>query len=99
MEYAWEPTPEYVEEANVTRLMRAHAVGTLDELRRRSVAEPEWFWNAVVEDLGIPFARPYRRVLDATGGVQWTRWFIDGQVNIATVCVDWWAADPAHADR
>ncbi|MEA2353958.1 MAG: acetyl-CoA synthetase [Solirubrobacteraceae bacterium] len=99
MEYAWEPTPEYIEEANVTRLMRAHGIGRLDELRRRSVAEPEWFWNAVVEDLGIPFARPYRRVLDAAGGIQWTRWFVDGQVNIAAACVDRWAADPAHADR
>src|SRR5436305_8205406 len=97
--YSWEPTADYVDRANVTRLMPAHGTGTRTELRRRSLAEPAWFWNAVVKDLGIPFSTPYTQVLDATDGIQWTRWFVDGQVNIARACVDRWAADPAHAER
>ncbi len=96
MEYAWKPSPEYVEGANVTRLMRAHGIRTLAELRRRSVAEPEWFWDAVVEDLGIPFAHPYAEVLDASRGIEWTRWFTGGRVNIAAACVDRWAGDPGR---
>ncbi len=99
MAYSWEPTEEYVERANVTRLMRAHGIATLAELRRRSVEDLEWFWNAVVEDLAIPFARPYTRVLDASGGIQWTRWFSGGEVNIASACVDRWAGDPSQMDR
>src|SRR2546423_3962682 len=47
-ELAWEPTPEYVERANVTRLMRAHGIETIDELRRRSVEDVEWYWDAAV---------------------------------------------------
>src|SRR5690242_18334748 len=58
-EVAWRPTPEYVENANVTRLMRAHGVESIDDLRRRSVEEMDWFWDAVVKDLGIEFTTPY----------------------------------------
>jgi len=60
----WTPAPEYVEGANVTRFMRAHGIGDYDELVRRSVADIEWFWDAVVRDLDIGFLEPYDRVLD-----------------------------------
>src|SRR6185503_14776737 len=87
-EVAWKPTPEYVEHANVTRLMRAHGVGSIDELRRRSVEDMEWFWDAVVRDLGIEFTTPYERVLDSSGGIAWSKWFVGGHVNLTHNCVD-----------
>jgi acetyl-CoA synthetase len=96
--YAWTPTAEYIENANVTRLMRAHGIETLAELRRRAVEDLAWFWEAVVVDLGIPFAKPYARVYDDSRGIEWTRWFEGGQINIAAACVDRWAADTARAD-
>src|SRR5690242_16668344 len=68
--------------------MRAHGVGSIDELRRRSVEDMEWFWDAVVKDLGIEFSTPYDRVLDSTGGPAWTKWFIGGRVNLTHNCVD-----------
>ena len=87
-EVAWKPTPEYVENANVTRLMRAHGVASIDELRKRSVEDMEWFWDAVVKDLGIEFTTPYERVLDGSEGIPWTKWFIGGRVNLTHNCVD-----------
>ena len=94
---AWEPTPEYVERANVTRLMRAHGIASIGELRARSVEDVAWFWDAVVADLGIPFSRPYTRVLDDSRGIEWCRWFDDGEVNLAVACVDRWADSTPHA--
>jgi len=91
-EVAWRPTPEYVENANVTRLMRAHGVGSIGELRRRSVDDMEWFWDAVVKDLGIEFSTPYERVLDSSAGPAWTKWFLGGRVNLTHNCVDRHAA-------
>lgn len=96
-EVAWEPSPEYVERANVTRLMRAHGIGSIKELRRRSIEDVEWYWDAVVADLGIPFSRPYSRVLDASAGIEWARWFVDGEVNVSVACVDRWAAESPEA--
>ncbi|MEA2375284.1 MAG: acetyl-CoA synthetase, partial [Thermoleophilaceae bacterium] len=96
---AWEPTPEYVERANVTRLMRAHGIESIDELRRRSVEDVEWYWDAAVKDLGIEFATPYQRVLDASKGVPWSTWFTGGRVNLVTACVDRWAERPETRDQ
>ncbi|MGH2766135.1 MAG: AMP-binding protein [Actinomycetota bacterium] len=88
---AWRPTEDYVERANVTRFMRAHGIETYDDLVRRSQDDLEWFWDAVVKDLGIGFFRPYDRVLDTSDGIPWARWFVGGTTNLAHTCVDVWA--------
>ena len=92
MTIVWKPTPEVVERANVTRFMRAHGIGSYEELVRRSQDDIEWFWDAVVRDLGIEFSRPYERVLDASKGIEWATWFGGGEINLAHNCVDRWAS-------
>jgi acetyl-CoA synthetase len=96
---AWEPTPEYVERANVTRLMRAHGIDSIDELRRRSVEDVEWYWDAAVRDLGLEFHTPYERVLDTSAGIPWATWFEGGRVNLVHNCVDRWAERPETRDQ
>lgn len=93
----WRPSPAQVERANVTRLMRAHGVDGIGELRRRSVGDPAWFWDAVVRDLDIPFSTPYEEVLDESRGIAWTTWFTGGRVNIATACLGRWRDHPRRA--
>jgi acetyl-CoA synthetase len=96
-DYAWEPTPERTAAANVTRLMRAAGVDTIDELRRRSVTDIDWYWDLVVKDLGLPFDEPYTRVRDSSRGIEWTTWFVGGRLNVATACVDRWRKDVVTA--
>ncbi len=84
----WRPTPEVVERARITKLMRAHGIGTLAELQRRSIEDTEWYWDAVVRDLGIRWQRPYTRVLDDARGPAWPVWFPGGLLNLADNCVD-----------
>ena len=76
--YVWNPTEGIVERSNVTRFMLAHGISTYHELVSRSTADIAWFWQAVVEDLGIQFFRPYDTLLDLSRGVPWSRWFIGG---------------------
>jgi len=71
--------------------MRSHGIGTEEELIRRSTADVEWFWDAVVRDLGIEFFEPYRTVLDTSSGIEWATWFGGGTINLAHDCVDRWA--------
>ena len=87
----WSPSPEYIERANVTRFMRAHGIATYEELVARSVGDIEWFWDAVVRDLGISFLTPYEQVLDTSRGVEWATWFTGGKTNLAHQCLDVWA--------
>jgi acetyl-CoA synthetase len=86
-DFVWRPTDDVVERANVTRLGRAHGVSNYAELNRRSREEIEWFWDAVVADLGIEFTIPYETVLDESRGIEWPLWFVEGHVNIAHNCV------------
>jgi len=92
VEVVWSPSSEDVERANVTRFMRRHGIDTYDELVARSVGDVAWFWDAVVQDLGIEWLEPYDRVMDASRGVPWTTWFVGGRTNLAHQCVDRWAA-------
>ena len=87
---AWRPGADSVEQANVTRLMSAHGIATLAELHERSL-DPEWFWPAVIEDLGLRFDTPFERVADESRGPEWVDWFPGGTLNIAANCVDRWA--------
>ena len=73
--------------------MAAHGIADFDTLVHRSIDEPEWFWDAVVQFLGLRFDVPYREVLDTSDGIPWARWFVGGRCNIATTCVDSRAGD------
>jgi acetyl-CoA synthetase len=93
----WTPPAEYLEHSATARFMAAHGITDWDALHTRSVAEPEWFWDAVVEFFDIPFSKPYTVVRDPSGGPAWNRWFADGEVNLSTVCVGRWVE--RHGDR
>lgn len=87
----WVPSDEYVEHANVTRFMREHGIADLEELLNRSREDPEWFWGAIEEHLGLDWFEPYDQVLDTSEGIAWAKWFTGGKTNIALNCVDRWA--------
>jgi acetyl-CoA synthetase len=68
--------------------MKKLQVPSIEALQRRSIEEPEWYWDAVVRDLGLRWSRPYTRVLDESRGIAWPRWFEGGLLNFADNCVD-----------
>ena len=92
-EFVWEPSAERVEQANVVRLWRKLGCESYHELHRLSIEEPERFWPALIDDLGLEFSTPWERVLDESAGIEWATWFVGGRLNIATNCVH------RHAER
>jgi acetyl-CoA synthetase len=87
-EVIWRPTPEVIERARITRLMRSLGVRTLADLQQRSIADPEWYWTGVVKDLRLRWLTPYTRVLDDSRGPAWPRWFPGGRINFSDNCLD-----------
>jgi acetyl-CoA synthetase len=87
-EVAWRPTPEYTNRSRLKAFIDRHHLSGYDDLLRRSTTDLDWFWNAVIDDLGIEFYKPYRQVMDTSRGVPWTRWCVDGQMNIIHNCLD-----------
>jgi acetyl-CoA synthetase len=87
-EIVWQPTPDYVEQAHLTRFMRLHNIAGFDELMRRSTEDIAWFTEAVLNYLDIQFYVPYTQVVDLSQGVAWPRWVVGGKMNIVHNCLD-----------
>ena len=80
-----------LEHANVVRLMRRHGFDDYWELVRRSQEDPEWFWPAAIEDMGLEFWKPWEGVVDVSQGPEWATWFVGATLNVAWNCVHRWA--------
>ena len=91
--FAWTPSPEQLEAANVTRLARSLGCEDYAGVHRVSLDEPDRFWRAVVADLDLPLARTWDRVLDDSRGVEWTTWFEGARLNVADACLHRWARE------
>ncbi|MBA3826792.1 MAG: AMP-binding protein, partial [Ktedonobacterales bacterium] len=85
---AWRPTDEYMKRSRLLRFMTQHGIASYDALLARASADPAWFWDAVSADLDLRWHRPYTQVMDLAAGVEWTRWFIDGQFNYVATALD-----------
>jgi acetyl-CoA synthetase len=92
-EFVWQPSPELIERASLTRLQRALGASDYLELHRISIEEPDRFWPALIDDLGIEFSRRWDAVVDSSRGPEWSTWFVGGRVNVARVCAHRWASD------
>ena len=91
--FIWQPSPELIERANLTRLQRKLGASDYAELHRISIEEPDRFWPVLIDDLGIEFSQRWDTVVDSSRGSEWSTWFNGGRVNVARVCVHRWASD------
>jgi acetyl-CoA synthetase len=89
--YAWTPSPEQLEGANLTRLLRRLGCTDYPELHRLSLEEPDRFWRAVAADLELALVRPWDAVVDESRGIEWATWFEGARLNAATACLHVWA--------
>lgn len=84
----WRPDEAIRRQANLTAFMTAHGIADYDALNRRSVEQPDWFWNALISWFGLRFGTPYEAVLDLSAGAPWARWCVGGTTNIVANCLD-----------
>ncbi|WP_436901307.1 AMP-binding protein [Halovenus halobia] len=115
-EIVYEPSATFLESSNVAQFMAEHDIDDYEELHRRSTTDIEgveasgldWFWDEIVDTLGLEFDDPYDAVRDdsgarsplddasgdaaSRGGPQFTDWYVGGKLNIAHNVVDRHAA-------
>ncbi len=92
----WEPSREFIEQTNVWRWMTRLGFSDREAFLRFSREEPVKFWDELMREIGVDWFAPYDAVMDTSAGVEWTRWFLGGQLNIAHNCLDRWANDPTR---
>jgi acetyl-CoA synthetase len=96
-ELVWEPSPDLVENTNLTAFMRQHGIASFDELNGRSAEDVAWFTDALIRYLRIEFYEPYSQVIDLSDGIQWPKWCVDGKLNIVHNCLDKYTGTPLES--
>ncbi len=87
---AWQPTPEVIERAQLTKFMHQVGVKTWDELYQFSINDVEKYTEEVLKFLDIKFNPPYEKLLDTSEGIEWSKWCVGGGLNISEMCLDRW---------
>lgn len=84
----WEPSPDVARRTTIAAFLRRHGIVDLEELIARADAEPDWYWNALLQFFDIRFAQPYTKVLDVSKGIEWPVWCVDGKTNVVLNCLE-----------
>ncbi|MFC7137129.1 AMP-binding protein [Halobaculum litoreum] len=100
------PDEAVAEATNVRAFERAYDADGYEELIERTTTDAEgepasgvdWFWDELVDYLGIEFYEPYDAVRDDTDGPQFTDWYPGGEINLAHNVLDRHAAGDARDD-
>ncbi len=87
-EIVWRPTPDYVDSSHLKRFMDRHAIGSIEELLKRSAEDVSWFTEAVLDYLDVRFDHPYSKVVDLSEGIARPRWCVGGRLNVVASCLD-----------
>jgi acetyl-CoA synthetase len=86
----WIPPPGTVEARRVAYFMRTHGLTDYQSFLEQTVADPEWFYRAAFEDLGLEWPDRYHALYDDHEGVPFTHWFVGGRTNLAYLAVERW---------
>ncbi len=84
----WTPDPAWARVCRLQRFIERQGLRDYDDLYRRSIEDPAWFWGEVAADLGLRWMRSYDRVLDTSRGIEWARWFAGGLTNLTDNALD-----------
>ena len=97
-EVVHEPSEAFVESTNVHAFMQEYDIMDYDELIARTCGDTGaeesgvgWFWDELVDYLGIEFYEGYDTVRDDSDGPQFTDWYPGGRINIAHNTLDRYA--------
>ena len=98
-EVVHEPSQEFVESTNIWAFMQEYGIDDYDELiertttsERREESGIEWFWDELVNYLGIEFYKDYDQIRETSEGPQFTDWYPGGEINVAHNVLDRHAA-------
>jgi acetyl-CoA synthetase len=94
----WVPPPGTAEARRVARFMRIHGLSDYQRFLDRAVTDPEWFYRAAFEDLGLEWPGPYHTLYNDRDGVPSTRWFVGGRTNLSYLAVERWRT-VGHKER
>ena len=87
---SWAPDPASFGVSPLGRMAACHGMTDIASVHRRAQEDPNWYWAATAEDLGMRWMTPYETVADLSDGIEFPHFFAGGRLNWADNCVDRW---------
>ncbi len=84
----WRPSETLRRESRMQAFLDKVGLVDRNALCARADADPERYWDELLQFLDLKFYRPYSRVLDTSKGIQWPVWCVDGTTNVVLNCID-----------
>jgi acetyl-CoA synthetase len=89
--FAWTPTAEQAGASRLRHFLDSLGAGDLDGVARLAHDDPQRFWAAVVDDIGVEWTRRFDVAMDTSLGLPWTQFWRGGRLNLAHNAVTRWA--------
>jgi len=88
MVYIWTPPKELKDSSNVFEFMQKYNFEDYSSLVKKSQDDLKWFWGNLPDWLGLEWFRKFKEVYDTSQGIEWTKWYIGGKINISYNALD-----------
>jgi acetyl-CoA synthetase len=89
--FAWTPTAEQAGASRLRHFVDSLGAGDLDGVARLAHDDPQRFWAAMADDIGIEWTRRFDTAMDTSEGLPWTHFWRGGKLNLARNAVTRWA--------
>jgi acetyl-CoA synthetase len=89
--FAWTPTAEQAGASRLRHFIDSLGAGDLDGVARLARTDPERFWTAMADDIGVSWTRRFDVARDTSQGLPWTQFWVGGKLNLAHNAVTRWA--------
>ncbi len=85
-ERVFHPPKELVEKSNIKQFMDKHDIKDEDELRKKALENPEWFWSEMAKEVGIEWFSEPEKILE--WDPPYVKWFVGAKYNIVHDALD-----------
>jgi acetyl-CoA synthetase len=92
--FAWTPTAEQSDGSRLRHFITSLGATDLDGVARLALDDPQRFWAAVADDIGIAWTRRFDVAMDTSAGLPWTRFWVGGRLNLAQTVSRWARSAP-----
>lgn len=86
-EDVWFPTEELSQSCNLTALIHRMGLSNYDSFLKRSVENPEHYWQETLRHFDLKFSPPPLNFVNTENGPMWARFFPQAGFNIAAQCL------------
>jgi acetyl-CoA synthetase len=84
----FQPDSDIQRSSTLAAFLKDCGADSYEDLAQRANAEPDWFWDRVINFAGIRFSRPYTQLRDMSDGPESIRWAVGGTLNLTETCLD-----------